>query len=31
VATVFLANNEKEFDRKKMKKAFNYEEDNRQI
>jgi aerobic C4-dicarboxylate transport protein len=31
VATIFLANNEKEFDRKKMKKAFNYEEDNRQI
>ncbi|MGI8581586.1 MAG: C4-dicarboxylate transporter DctA [Chitinophagaceae bacterium] len=31
VATVFLANNEKEFDRKKMKKAFNYDEDNRQI
>jgi aerobic C4-dicarboxylate transport protein len=26
VATIFLANNEKEFDRKKMKEAFNYEE-----
>jgi aerobic C4-dicarboxylate transport protein len=25
VATIFLANNEKEFDRKKMKEAFNYE------
>ena len=28
VATIFLANNEKEFDRKKMKEAFNYEEEN---
>ena len=27
VATIFLANNEKEFDRKKMKEAFNYEEE----
>jgi aerobic C4-dicarboxylate transport protein len=26
VATIFLANNEKEFDRKKMKEAFNYGE-----
>ena len=26
VATVFLANNEKEFDRKKMEEAFNYKE-----
>lgn len=25
VATIFLANNEKQFDRKKMKEAFNYE------
>lgn len=29
VATIFLANNEKEFDRKKMKKAFNYAEENK--
>ena len=27
VATIFLANNEKEFDRKKMKEVFNYEEE----